>query len=299
MAITIRALTILICVFLSQGLMAKEYRVAVRAHHGIEKAKKQWQPTVNVLNAQIPEHSFLLLPVLKLEEIIKLAGQGKFDFLLTNPSSFVEIEQLYGANALVTLNNKRANTAQEQFGSVIFTHVRNENIIQISDLKGKVLMAVSESAFGGWRVAWFEMLKNEFDPYKDVSKLLFSKSRTHQEVVRAVRDGITDVGVVRTDTIENMESNGEIDLRYFRILNNKDIKGFPFFLSTDLYPEWALAAMRTVPHKLTQQVQQVLLSIKPLNPAAKAGKYIGWVPPRNYGAVNGLMKQLKVGSYAE
>ncbi|MDH5423934.1 MAG: phosphate/phosphite/phosphonate ABC transporter substrate-binding protein [Gammaproteobacteria bacterium] len=289
----------MMCIFLSQGLLAKEYRIAVRAHHGIEKAKQQWQQTVNVLNAQFPEHRFFLMPVLKLEELTKLAGQHEFDFVLTNPSSFVEIDQLYGATALVTLNNKRANTAQDQFGSVIFTHVRNENIIKISDFKDKVLMAVSESAFGGWRMAWYEMLKNDFDPYKDARKLLFSKSRTHQEVVRAVRDSIADVGVVRTDTLENMESTGEIDLRYFRILNNKDIESFPFFLSTELYPEWSFAAMRNVPQKLQQQIQQILLSLEPETLAAKAGKYIGWVPAHNYSVVNTLMKKLKVEAYAE
>ena len=219
--------------------------------------------------------------------------------MLTNPSSFVEIEELYGAKVLVTLNNKRANTAQDRFGSVIFTHVRNEDILTIKDLKGKTLMAVSAPAFGGWRVAWMEMLEQGFNPLSELKSLMFTERGTQPEVVWAVRDGKADAGVVRTDLLERMEAEGKIDMRYFRVINNKDIKDFPFFQSTGLYPEWAFAAMKTVPPALAKQVQQTLLAIQPDSQAAQAGKYVGWVPARDYRSVRELMQRLKVGPYAQ
>ncbi|MDH5393481.1 MAG: phosphate/phosphite/phosphonate ABC transporter substrate-binding protein [Gammaproteobacteria bacterium] len=283
---------------ISGGVIAKEYNVAVRAHHGIDVAHQQWQSTINVLNESIPDHKFRLLPIISLDEITRQAGQARFEFVLTNPSSFVELEQLYGAKAMLTLKNKRANTAQDRFGSVIFTHVRNEDIISFKDLKGKTLMAVSEPAFGGWRVAWMEMLEAEFDPYKDLKKLHFTKGKTQPEVVWAVRDRKVDAGVVRTDRLERMETAGEIDMRYFRIINNKDVKDFPFFLSTDLYPEWAFASMHGVPADLFRRVQQVLLSVSAGSQAATSGKYMGWVTPRDYRSVRHLMKKLQVGPYA-
>lgn len=202
------------------NLMAADYKVGVRAKNGIEAAFAKWQPTLDALNLQLPQHTFTLMPILSLKEITQFAEKGEFDFVLTNPSSFVEIEQRYGAKVLVTLNNKRANTAQSHFGSVIFTHVKNTEILGIEDLKGRKLIAVSEPAFGGWRVAWLEMLKQGFDPYSDLKELMFTKGRTQPEVVKAVRDGIADAGVVRTDLLERLEAAGKIDLRYFRILNH-------------------------------------------------------------------------------
>lgn len=298
-AIRIYSAVILFCMVFSQGLLAAEYKVVVRAHHGIEKAIKLWQPTIDVLAKQLPQHRFTFKPVLSLTEITAGAARGEFDFVLTNPSSYVEIEQLHAAKALVTLNNKRANTAQDRFGSVIFTHVRNEDILSIKDLKGKTLMAVSEPAFGGWRVAWLEMLEQGFNPYSDLKNLKFTDGKTQPEVVWAVRDGKADVGVVRTDRLERLEATGEIDMRYFRILNNKDIKNFPFFLSTKLYPEWAFAAMKYVPVELTQQVKKILLSIPDNSTAAKSGKYVGWVAPKDYSSVKELMQKLKVGPYVK
>lgn len=283
----------------SHGLLALDFKVAVRAHKGIEKAITLWQPTMEALGSQLPPHTFTLVPILSLDEITAATGRGEFDFVLTNPSSYVEIEKLHGARALVTLNNKRANTAQNAFGSVIFTHVKNINIRRIEDLKNKKLMVVSKSAFGGWRVAWLEMLEQGFDPMKRLQSLSFSPGKTQQEVVYAVLDGRVDAGVVRTDLLERMEVAGEIDLRYLRILNNKSIQNFPFFLSTKLYPEWAFAVMTSVPEKISQQVKNVLLAISRESNAAQKGNYVGWVPAADYNSVEQLMRRLKVGPYTQ
>ena len=294
-----RSIYLIIILSLSffSNLSADEYKVAIRAHHGIKNAQTQWQATVDVLNKNIPEHTFRMVPILSLKEISKKAKDGGFDFLLTNPSSFVEVNKLYGAQGLATLNNKRENTTQSQFGSVIFTHVRNRNIRSIKDLKNKTMMAVSEPAFGGWRVAWLEMLEQDFNPYDDLKKLIFTDSKSQPDVVYAIRDRKVDAGVVRTDLLERMEKAGKIDMRYFRIINNKDIKNFPFFLSTKLYPEWSFSALKHVPAKRVAQVKKILLSITESSGAAKAGKYVGWIEPADYSSVDSLMRRLKVGPY--
>lgn len=279
------------------GLVADDYKVAVRAHKGIDVAIIQWQPTMDALTQALPEHSFTMIPILNINEITERAGKGEFDFVLTNPSSYVEISMLHGAKALATLNNKRNNTAQSIFGSVIFTHASNDEIWTIKDLQGKSLMAVSEPAFGGWRVAWLEMLKQGFDPKTELKSLSFAESRSQPEVVMAVLEGKVDVGIVRTDMLEGMENAGKIDMRYLRIINNKHDESFPFFLSTDLYPEWPFSAMGNVPKDIVEQMQTALLGITADSDGAKAGIYIGWIAPRDYNSVKELMQQLKVGPY--
>jgi len=278
-------------------VFSAEYKIAVRAHHGISATYEQWGATVELLNNEIPRHSFDLVPVIDLNELSRRVGDGEFDYVLTNPSSYVEIELLYGAEAIATLNNKRAGKAQDQFGSVIFTHIKNKNILNIKDLKGKTVMAVSEPAFGGWRVAWFEMLSQGLDPYSDLKKLMFTKTGLQQDVVRGVLNGKAQVGVVRTGKLESMEAGGEIDMRYLRIINNNDIKNFPFFLSTKLYPEWVFSSAQSTDLAIKQKVKNVLQSIMADSPAALEGKYIGWVSPRDYGSVRKLMQRLKVGPY--
>ena len=292
-------LFVLIFSFVSLGsVWATDYKVAVRAHKGIKGAIKKWSPTLAELSSQLKPHTFTLVPIVKLDEISERAAKADFDFVLTNPSSYVEIEQSYGGHVLATLNNKRANTAQSRFGSVIFTHARNTHIVSIHDLENKTLMVVSKPAFGGWRVAWLEMLEQGFDPVKNLKSLKFTESRTQPEVVHAVLDGKVDAGVVRTDQLERLEAAGKIDMRYLRVINNKDVREFPFFLSTKLYPEWAFAALKHVSEKEAKKVSEVLLSISEESQAAVKGKYIGWITPKDYTPVKQLMQRLKVGPYA-
>lgn len=281
----------------SSSVVADEYKVIARAHQGIDFAREQWQSTIDYLNSKIPQHKFILYPVVSLDKITERVGKKEFDFILTNPSSYVEINELYGVKVIATLNNKRADTAQSRFGSVIFTHVRNEDIISINDLKNKRLIAVSEAAFGGWRVAWLEMLKQNFDPHAELKELLFTKDKTQPEVVEAVYNGIADAGVVRTDLLERLEASGKIDLRYFRVLAHKDAEGFPFFLSTDLYPEWAFAAAESVPEDLSIKVQNILFAIPPESVAAIKGNYVGWIPPSDYAPVKELLEKLNIAPF--
>ncbi len=290
---------LVLILFFCNVLSAAEYKVGVRAINGIEEAIASWQPTVDALSEKIPQHNFKLLPIVSLKEITIASERGEIDFLLTNPSSYIENEILHGAHALVTLNNKRSNTAQTRFGSVIFTHVSNSNIRTLKNLKGKTLMAVSKRAFGGWRVAWMELLQNGIDPYRDFKQVQYDSEHLQHNVVYAVRDRKVDAGVVRTDQLERLAAAKKIDLRYFRILNNKDTPGFPFFHSTPLYPEWPFAAMKKVPSALADQVREVLLNLKPDSVAATKGKYIGWVPALDYGSVQELMQQLQVGPFAD
>lgn len=75
----------------SYALFAEDYKVAVRAIRGVEIAFKQWQPTMAALEKELPEHHFTLLPIVRIDEITERAGKGEFQFVLTNPSSYVEL----------------------------------------------------------------------------------------------------------------------------------------------------------------------------------------------------------------
>ncbi|MDH5436290.1 MAG: phosphate/phosphite/phosphonate ABC transporter substrate-binding protein [Gammaproteobacteria bacterium] len=276
---------------LSSVVGATDFKVAVRAKSGIEHAIAQWQPTVDYLNKKMPEHHFVLMPIVSLKEITIQAGLGSYDFVLTNPSSFTEIQSRHGVSPLATLVNDRSGHALTLFGSIIFTRAERVDILTIKDLRGKTIMGVSEPAFGGWRVGWLEMIENGIDPYK-VSNVIFSESKVQSEVVYAVRDKLADAGIVRTDQLERMEQSGKIDMRYFKVINNKDVKDFPFLLSTELYPEWPFSVMKHVPRDIAFQVKEVLFSIEKENNAAKAGKYIRWIEPLDYQKVRDLMQKL-------
>lgn len=280
---------------ISPPLNAATIKIGLRAILGVEKSMEQWKPTADYLSEKIPEHNFVIDPFVGLEELMQATEKKQFDFVFSNPSSYVEMESRFGASAILTLRNKRQGKPYIQFGSVIFTR-KDSDINEIKDLQGKSIVGVSERAFGGWRVAVRELLKEGFDVKQKAMKISFSGG-IQPDVVSIVELGNADAGVVRTDMLERLHQSGKINLDDFKIINKKKTKGFPFYHSTQLYPEWPFAKMPGTSTELSKKVALALLTIPSDHPAAIAGKYIGWTVPEDYQPVHNLMKELKVGPY--
>ena len=136
-------------------------------------------------------------------------------------------------------------------------------------------------------MAWRLLLEKGIDPKKDCSAFL--QGGTHDNVVMAVKNGKADVGTVRSDTLERMESEGLIRLQDFRIIDQRR-DSFPFVHSTRLYPEWPFAACATTDPKLAKQVAKYLMLLKFSDEAMTASKVYKWTYPSNYADVTECLR---------
>ncbi len=289
-------LTMVAAVFLSTGvgLAGETYKIGVLAKNGPVKAMKMWKATGDYLTSKIPGKIFEVVP-LDFEAVFPAVESGQVAFFLVNSSMFVTAKVKYGATAVVTMINSRQGQPLKSFGGVIFTSAENGDIKTLADLKGKTFMAVKKSSFGGWQMAYKEMLDAGIDPKKDLAKLTFGGK--HDNVVLAVQNGAVQAGTVRTDTLERMAATGLVDMDEFRIIAKKSHAGFPFVCSTALYPEWPLAKTRGTPDAVVQEVVQALKQLKADDPAARDAKIVGWADALDYGPVEELQKSLQVGAY--
>ena len=284
-------------VFFVNSVFASEFTISVRALNGIEQAKKRWQPTIDYLNRSIKQHQFILKPVISLDLLDQMAANKVTDFIITNPASYVDMEVKYGASAILTLKSSVFGTPLTEFGSVIFVNSDRGDINSFDDFKNKSILAVSPTAFGGWSVALKELKDYGFDVENNLKSIQFANG-IQQAVVYGVRDGIADIGVVRTDQLERMAVIGEIDLSDYKIINSRMSMGFPFLLSSRLYPEWAFVKLKHVPDEIVREVSLALISLRQDSAAAQQGSYAGWVLGMNYQPVHRLMKSLRFGVYA-
>ncbi|MCK5313424.1 MAG: PhnD/SsuA/transferrin family substrate-binding protein, partial [Desulfobacteraceae bacterium] len=177
----------------------------------------------------------------------------------------------------------------------IFTSDENDEINSVNDLPGKTFMAVKKSSFGGWQMAYMELLNLGIDPLKDFSKFEFGGK--HDNVVLAIQNGVVDAGTVRTDTLERMAAAGTIELSEFKILSQKKYGDFPFVCSTALYPEWPMAKTKGTSDQIAGKVVAALKQLKSTDKAAQDAKIMGWTDSLDYQGVEDLQIKLKVGAY--
>ena len=272
-------------------------KIGVLASRGRFECMQRWSPTAIYLSRAIEGYKFTIIPLL-FDEVEPAVSEHKLDFVLVNPSIYVDLEIRYGAGRIATLKNLRIGKPFIQFGGVIFYRAGRKDIKTLKDLKGKTFIAVDENSLGGWQAPWFEFKKDGIDPYKDFKSLQFAG--THDAVIDAVREGRADAGAVRTDALERMVITGKINLKDFKTfphLNHKKTELFPFLHSTDLYPEWPFARIGFTTDSLVQRVAVALLQMPASSPAAKAAKYAGWSVPVSYQPVRECLKTLKTGPY--
>ena len=278
------------------GRDVEPVKIGVLAKRGKAHCRERWQPTALYLNRKISEARFQIVP-LDFEDIEPVVAAGEVDFILANPSFYVNLEYRFGVDRMATLINRNTGGVYTRFVGVIFTRRDRADISVISDLRDQRFMAVKETSFGGWRMALRELVEAGVDPDHDLADLTFGG--THDAVVYAVRDRIADAGTVRSDTLERMAAEGSIRLDQFRVIPHlrEENDGITFQHSTRAYPEWPMARVRHTPETLARQVAVVLMQMPADDPAANSARIAGWTIPLNYQPVHDCLRELRIGPY--
>ena len=290
-------LTLLLTVVSRHAVAEVEVRIGVLSFRQPEQTLAQWSPTADLLSAAIPGYRFTMVPM-NYAEVEEAVANKTIDFLLTNTGHYVTLEARYGITRILTMVVVIDDIAFKEFGGVIFTRSDRNDINTLTDLKNTRFLAVGPNSLGGYLVAWQTLLHNGIDPQRDFKELLFN-GLPHDEVVRRVLAGEVDAGTVRTHVLENMAKEGKIDLAAVKVLNQRQVDGFPYLLSTALYPEWPLARLQHTDETIVEKVIVALLTMERGSPAATSGKYDRWAPPLNYQGVHELFRELRTGPYAD
>ena len=271
-------------------------RVGVLADQGEESCRTEWSPTIEYLNATIPDRDFHLVP-LDFGDIHPAVENRQVDFILVNSSFYVGLEIDHGVSPVATLKNLCLDRDLDVIAGAILRRADRDDIEGLEDLRGKRLLAVESSSFGVWHMAWRELKRFGIDPYEDLASLDFYD--THDAVVMAVLEGRADAGAVRAATIERMAMAGKIDIDDLALVEQHyGNEPFPFLHSTDHYPEWPLAKLAGTNNALAADVAVALLRLERSHPAAIAARCAGWTVPRSYDPVHACLRELKIGPYA-
>ncbi len=275
--------------------------IGVLSHRGDEATLAHWSKTADYLTAELPDFRFTIVP-LDFSEVDPAVGSGSVDFILVNPAIYVNLEVRHRVSRIATMKNRWKGKAYNTFGGVIFARAERYDLNQLEDIRNTTMMAVDETSLGGFMMAVRELKGAGINAYRDLADIRFGG--THDNVVMAVREGLVDVGTVRTDILERMQDEGQIKLSEFRIINQHSHGGgkeehdnFPLVHSTALYPEWPFSKVQHTSNMLASRVSIALAEMPEEHAAALSGNYAGWTIPLDYQPVHDLLQELLLPPY--
>ena len=284
-------LLLLIALLLPAPAWAAEIlTLGVLSYRPKDVMQRTWQPLADYLTQAVPGHE-VRLRVLNPAEMEGALQRHELDFVFTNPAHYINLRSgnlLSGA--LATLVRAEQGHIVPAIGGVMIVREDRADITQLRDLYGKRVATPAPSYLGGFVSQAYEIV----DAGLDLGRIRFeSSAQLHDRIVDAVLKGEVDAGFVRTGVLEDLAREGRTEIAQLRILNRQTLPGFPYALSTRLYPEWPLVALPQVNSETARLIAARLLSLEADDPAAIAAGIHGFAIPADYGPVESAMRSLR------
>ncbi len=235
------------------------------------------------------------LEILNQENMSRAIAANRLDFFLTNPSHFLLIRSERSlTGVLATLVRRSGESSTASLGGVIFTKAERDEIQDLADIRNKTIASPGVHFLGGYQTQVLELLDAGID-IRRVNLIRFLG--THDRVVRSVLSGDADVGFIRTSILEQMAQADPDLFTRVKVLNRQRLSGFPYVVSTRLYPEWPLVALPHVNERSVRKIASALFAIEPEDEVALAVGIAGFSPPADYQSVEYLARTLRVPPY--
>lgn len=273
--------------------------VGVLAIRGYKATINRWQPLMGWLETQIPNSYFRLHP-LTLDELAKGVETQGLDFVITNPGQSVLLARQFSLTWLATLRSPLNHGASMQVGSALVVRA-DSPYHTLSDLKERRLGIVSKNAFGGYLTLVYEAQLKGIDLPRFVGEIiplgfpldnLIYQLDDQKSGDDAAKDNRLDAAVVPVCQLEQMQTEGLINIAHYRVLDNQAPAGFNCQVSTHLYPNWSMAKTNRASQSLAKSVTQALLALPEDHPAAKSADSAGWTTAVSQLAIDQLLKDL-------
>ena len=266
--------------------------LGVFAFRDIELIEQRYQPLADYLTQSLEGYR-VELQVLPEQRLWEALQRHELDFVLTNPANYIALrEQNAMSGALATLVTRKDGVAVRALGGVMFyAPAAHPQSLSLEDLEGLRVAITGRQYLGGYLAPRME-LKEKGVRGSRINWV--SVGQPHDRAVKAVLSGEADVGFVRTGILEDLVERGELEPDALRAFNLQDMPGFPFQVSTRLYPEWPLIALPQVESVVARKVASALLALDADHPASHAAGITGFDVPSDYGVVERAMRHLQM-----
>ncbi len=250
------------------------FDVGVLALRGHEHARQAWLPTVDWLSSQSSKYQFKL-HTYDFDQLEEAFLNDQLDFILTSPGQATKLAREFPISWLATQKTAYSDIPNKSIASVVIVR-QDSSFKTLPQIAGARIGAVSEKAFGGFLALRYEVDKLGYFNSSFFENIEFTGPPTDQLIIDVVNNK-REVAIVPACTLESLVTEGKVDLRDVRVLNEQRPANSICALSTPLYPNWTLAMTERTPVEVGQYVAQTLFAMPVDHPAAKAANNKGWM----------------------
>jgi len=268
----------------------KRLHLGIYLHQDRQLLTERYQLFMDYLNQALPGYQIewaLYSP----DEMKHALQHHQLDLLFTNPSLYqlIRFENRLGA-PIATVQKIRKGVVSSSLGGTIFTRPSHQHINQLTDLIDVKIAIPGFSNTGAYQVSLYELHKIGIQP----SQLNFECVGTNDDVVKAVLTGKAEVGFVRTGILEDLIQRGMIKQTDFKLLNLQGVPSFPYWLSTQLVPEWPFFALSHLETKTIKQLTVALFQLSQDHPAMQKLGFAGFQPAKDYLPLEIMLKDMNL-----
>ena len=265
--------------FGSPSVAAQVYYFGVLAPQGSRVAQQRWQPWVDDLNQRL-QGSSVVLVALDLNQLAQQLNDNKLDLVLAPQSQFIHTDTT-GWRWLATLPTAQFSsnmtvqpTAISQIGSTIWVKA-NSPFYHLKQLTDQPIAAVDKKAFGGYLLGLHLLQQQGIATHELNFRFVgYPIDRT----LLALQQGTVSAAIAPLCLMEEMQAKGLIDRKQYRPLAANSQAATPCVASSQIFPNWTLAATKKAPTYLVALTHQYIFAnpSSPTHPVDNRQLY--WLP---------------------
>lgn len=274
----------------SLPLWAKDtLTVGILAYRNEQATQQQWKPLEKYLQGAMPDYDFAVV-ALDLPRMREAVRRTQVDVVITQPAEYVRMAHQNGLSSpLATLLSSYEGRPVRVFGGAIVAHADRGDINVLSDLQDKRIATPDTDSFAGYQLQRYVL-----HVHRIAMGPVLETGQSHDTAVDALLQGKADVAFVRTGLIEHMVKEGRLKAGQLKVINAQELSGYPYAVSTGLYPEWPVIALPHVRDELSARLAGALLSLPHRGEVSNQIGIDGFAVPSDYESVRTVMRAIRV-----
>ena len=282
---------IFVSVFSHSAYAYKKIIIGVHDYHYGHVPQRNWDKLADHILPHEPETE-VVLKVLTYEEMEDALNHNQLDFLLTDPAIFIRLkEQNSLARVISAVVESYDGRSVPAIAGAIITSSKRTDLVSLADLKGRRIAFNGDHYLGAYLAQAHTLVQAGINMPEEVSMIIEPDA---EGIVNAILEERVDAGFIRAGFIEQMIKRGKLDLSKLKVINKQNMPGYPYAVSTSLYPNQPLIMLPHVDPDVAQQIVASLLSIDAGAPFLESLGFYRFSIPIDYDPVVDVARELRL-----